>query len=192
DRAASAHRGRRPRPADRYGGGCAPPPYPGHLEHHRSGLRRGAGAVRHGAGAPGTAGRRVSGGCGRSGLARPTPGLGRGGGDAPARQRGVNVRIDVVTIFPDYLAPLDLSLPGKARERGLLDLHVHDLRTYTRDRHRSVDDTPYGGGAGMVMRPEPWGAAIDAIAPGPQAPRLSVPTPSGVPFGQHDEGRVAP
>ena len=101
------------------------------------------------------------------------------------------MRIDVVTIFPDYLAPLDLSLPGKARERGLLDLHVHDLRTYTRDRHRSVDDTPYGGGAGMVMRPEPWGAAIDAIAPGPQAPRMIVPTPSGVPFGQHDARRLA-
>ncbi len=73
------------------------------------------------------------------------------------------MRIDVVTIFPDYLAPLDLSLPGKARDKGLLDLEVHDLRQWTTDRHRTVDDTPYGGGAGMVMRPEPWGRAFDAL-----------------------------
>jgi len=92
------------------------------------------------------------------------------------------VRIDVVTIFPDYLAPLELSLPGKARENGLLDLHVHDLRQFTQDRHRTVDDTPYGGGAGMVMKPEPWGDALDAIAP--DAAVLVVPTPSGVPFTQ--------
>ena len=64
------------------------------------------------------------------------------------------MRVDVVTIFPDYLRPLDLSLPGKARARGLLDLRVHDLRRWTTDRHHTVDDTPYGGGAGMVMRPE--------------------------------------
>ena len=64
--------------------------------------------------------------------------------------------IDVVTIFPDYLAPLDLSLIGTARRKGLIDLRVHDLRDFTHDRHRTVDDTPYGGGAGMVMRPEPW------------------------------------
>ena len=74
------------------------------------------------------------------------------------------MRIDVVTIFPDYLAPLELSLPGKARDKGLLDIEVHDLRQWTDDRHRTVDDTPYGGGAGMVMKPEPWGQALDAVA----------------------------
>jgi tRNA (guanine37-N1)-methyltransferase len=98
------------------------------------------------------------------------------------------VRIDVITIFPEYLAPLGLSLPGKARDKGLLDLHVHDLRDWAHDRHRTVDDTPYGGGAGMVMRPEPWGEALDQVAPsaGPGQPRptLVVPTPSGVPFTQ--------
>ena len=73
------------------------------------------------------------------------------------------MRIDIVTIFPDYLAPLELSLIGKARAQGLLDVRVHDLREHTHDRHRTVDDTPYGGGAGMVMRPEPWGEALDAI-----------------------------
>ena len=60
------------------------------------------------------------------------------------------MRYDVVTIFPEYLEPLKLSLLGKAREKGLVDLHLHDLREYTFDRHRTVDDTPYGGGAGMV------------------------------------------
>jgi tRNA (guanine37-N1)-methyltransferase len=98
------------------------------------------------------------------------------------------VRVDVVTIFPEYLAPLTLSLPGKARDKGLLDLHVHDLRDWTHDRHRTVDDTPYGGGAGMVMKPEPWGEALDELAPdGGRAgsrPTLVVPTPSGVPFTQ--------
>ncbi|HZC26833.1 MAG TPA: tRNA (guanosine(37)-N1)-methyltransferase TrmD [Actinopolymorphaceae bacterium] len=95
------------------------------------------------------------------------------------------MRLDIVSIFPDYLAPLRLSLVGKAVESGLLDLRVHDLRDFTHDRHRTVDDTPAGGGAGMVMRPEPWGEALDAIAPtgGPQ-PRLVVPTPAGVPFTQ--------
>lgn len=75
------------------------------------------------------------------------------------------MRIDVVTIFPEYLGPLDLSLIGKARASGLLDMHVHDLRAWTHDVHRTVDDTPYGGGPGMVMRPEPWGAALDALVP---------------------------
>jgi tRNA (guanine37-N1)-methyltransferase len=96
------------------------------------------------------------------------------------------VRIDIVSIFPDYLAPLELSLVGKASRAGLLDIAVHDLRRWTRDRHRTVDDTPYGGGAGMVMRPEPWGAALDAIAApvGPSQPRLVVPTPAGRRFEQ--------
>ena len=75
------------------------------------------------------------------------------------------MRIDVISIFPEYLAPLGLSLAGKAQESGLLDVHVHDLRDWTHDRHRTVDDTPYGGGAGMVMKPEPWGEALDAVVP---------------------------
>lgn len=74
------------------------------------------------------------------------------------------MRVDIVSIFPEYFAPLDLSLIGKARAGGVLDLRVHDLRTWTYDVHRTVDDTPYGGGPGMVMRPEPWGEALDALA----------------------------
>ena len=98
------------------------------------------------------------------------------------------MRIDVVTIFPEYLAPLGLSLAGKAQASGLLDVRVHDLRDWTHDRHRTVDDTPYGGGAGMVMKPEPWGDALDALlatsAPASSRPTLVVPTPSGEPFTQ--------
>jgi len=92
------------------------------------------------------------------------------------------VRIDVVTIFPEWFSSLDVSLTGKARASGLVDISVHDLRAWTHDRHRTVDDTPYGGGAGMVMRPEPWGEALDSLLPpGPVAerPTLVVPTPSG-------------
>jgi tRNA (guanine37-N1)-methyltransferase len=92
------------------------------------------------------------------------------------------VRIDVLTIFPDYLAPLSLSLPGKARDRGLLDLRVHDLRSWTTDRHHTFDDTPYGGGAGMVMKPGPWGAALDEVAG--DGPTIVFTTPSGQPFTQ--------
>ena len=73
-------------------------------------------------------------------------------------------RFDVITIFPDYLAPLNLSLIGKAKTSGLIEIGIHDLRAQTTDVHGSVDDTPYGGGAGMVMSPEPWGMAIDAVA----------------------------
>jgi tRNA (guanine37-N1)-methyltransferase len=96
------------------------------------------------------------------------------------------VRIDVVSIFPDYLAPLRLSLVGKAVDTGQVQLGVHDLRAHTRDRHRTVDDTPYGGGPGMVMRPEPWGEALDALLDSDpsQRPRLVIPTPSGRPFTQ--------
>jgi tRNA (guanine37-N1)-methyltransferase len=99
------------------------------------------------------------------------------------------MRIDVVTIFPAYLAPLELSLPGKARERGLLDVRVHDLRDWTHDRHRTVDDTPYGGGPGMVMKPEPWGEALEQVAP--DNATLVVPTPSGRPFTQADAEDLA-
>jgi tRNA (guanine37-N1)-methyltransferase len=73
------------------------------------------------------------------------------------------VRIDIVTIFPEFFSVLDVSLLGRARQSGLIELGVHDLREYTHDRHRTVDDTPYGGGAGMVMKPEPWGEAFDDI-----------------------------
>jgi tRNA (guanine37-N1)-methyltransferase len=99
----------------------------------------------------------------------------------------VTVRVDIISIFPDYLAPLRLSLVGKALDSGTLDLRVHDLREHTHDRHRTVDDTPYGGGPGMVMKPEPWGEALDALladaGPDP-TPRLVVPTPSGRRFTQ--------
>ncbi|PWR07892.1 tRNA (guanosine(37)-N1)-methyltransferase TrmD [Micromonospora acroterricola] len=95
------------------------------------------------------------------------------------------MRVDIVSIFPDYFTPLDLSLIGRARANDVLQLAVHDLRTWTHDVHRTVDDTPYGGGPGMVMRPEPWGEALDALAPaGAPPPRLLVPSPAGVPFTQ--------
>lgn len=105
------------------------------------------------------------------------------------------MRIDVVTIFPDYLAPLELSLIGKARRAGLLDVHVHELRAFTHDRHRTVDDTPFGGGAGMVMTPQPWAAALDHIAaqatPGMPPPHLVVPGPGGARFDQATARRLA-
>jgi tRNA (guanine37-N1)-methyltransferase len=95
------------------------------------------------------------------------------------------MRIDLVSIFPDYFGPLSLSLVGKAVAAGIVSLDVHDLRDWTHDRHRTVDDTPYGGGAGMVMKPEPWGEALDALVPdGGPAPLLVVPTPAGVRFSQ--------
>ena len=110
------------------------------------------------------------------------------------------MRYDVVTIFPEYLEPLKLSLLGKAREKGLVDLHLHDLREYTFDRHRTVDDTPYGGGAGMVMKAEPWGLALDEVlaasplkavegenpdaAEADTRPLLIVPSPAGAVFDQ--------
>ncbi|MBX9245363.1 tRNA (guanosine(37)-N1)-methyltransferase TrmD [Actinotalea ferrariae] len=114
------------------------------------------------------------------------------------------MRVDVVTIFPEYLSPLDLSLVGKARAAGLLDLRVHDLRSWTTDRHRTVDDSPLGGGAGMVMRPDVWGLAVDDVlgldagadhAAGPGAGsggvELVVPTPSGEVFTQRTAERLA-
>ncbi|MGA7203654.1 MAG: tRNA (guanosine(37)-N1)-methyltransferase TrmD [Specibacter sp.] len=100
------------------------------------------------------------------------------------------MRLDVVSIFPEYLDPLELSLIGKARTEGLLELNVHDLRAYTADRHRTVDDTPYGGGAGMVMKPEPWAQALTEIAEASPAtalgrkPTLIVPSPAGEVFNQ--------
>src|SRR5580692_6698793 len=115
------------------------------------------------------------------------------------------MRIDIVTIFPDYFGPIDadgqvgpsgplgVSLIGKAGARGDIDFRVHDLRRWTTDVHHAVDDSPFGGGPGMVMKPDVWGAALDTIlaeatptsAPGDPTPaRLVVPAPSGVPFTQ--------
>lgn len=114
------------------------------------------------------------------------------------------MRIDVVTIFPEFFDVLDISLLGKARQTGLLEFRAHHLRDFTHDRHRTVDDTPYGGGAGMVMKPEPWGEALDAVlapagseaaatpdAPGPGAgpsaaatPVVIFPSPAGTVFTQ--------
>jgi tRNA (guanine37-N1)-methyltransferase len=97
------------------------------------------------------------------------------------------MRIDVITIFPGYLAALREALVGKAIEAGRVELGVHDLRDWTHDVHKAVDDAPYGGGPGMVMRPGVWGEALDEVcarpADGP-APRLVVPTPAGRPFTQ--------
>lgn len=95
------------------------------------------------------------------------------------------MRIDVVSIFPTIFDALEVSLLGKARQSGLLDIAVHDLREYTHDRHRTVDDTPYGGGAGMVMKPEPWGEALDALTrDATEPPTIIFPSPAGERFTQ--------
>ncbi len=96
------------------------------------------------------------------------------------------MRIDVVTIFPSFFDVLEVSLLGKARSSGILDVRVHDLRDFAHDRHRTVDDTPYGGGAGMVMKPEPWGEALDAIAASAagERPTFVFPSPAGERFTQ--------
>ena len=97
------------------------------------------------------------------------------------------MRIDIVSIFPQFFDVLQLSLMGKAKETGLLNLQVHDLRDATHDRHRTVDDTPTGGGAGMVMKPEPWGEMLDAILDqaAPQTePLIIFPSPAGEVFTQ--------
>ncbi|MSO32817.1 MAG: tRNA (guanosine(37)-N1)-methyltransferase TrmD [Candidatus Nanopelagicaceae bacterium] len=89
------------------------------------------------------------------------------------------MKIDLISIFPEYFAPLKLSLIGKAEEEGLLNIEVHDLRDFTSDIHRTVDDTPYGGGAGMVMKAQPWGDATDVIIENDPQVIVIVPTPSG-------------
>ena len=99
------------------------------------------------------------------------------------------MRIDIVTIFPEFFSVLDVSLLGRARQSGLIELGIHDLRDFAFDRHRTVDDTPYGGGAGMVMKPEPWGEALDSIlsageAHGADAPVVIFPSPAGELFTQ--------
>ncbi len=92
------------------------------------------------------------------------------------------MRFDIVTIFPEFFGVLDVSLLGRARQSGLITVGVHDLRAFTHDRHRTVDDTPYGGGAGMVMKPEPWGEALDSVLT--ESSVLIVPSPAGHPFTQ--------
>jgi len=92
------------------------------------------------------------------------------------------VRIDIVTIFPEFFGVLDISLLGKARQSGMIELGVHNLRDFTHDRHRTVDDTPYGGGAGMVMKPEPWGEAFDQILD--EDAVVIFPSPAGERFTQ--------
>jgi tRNA (guanine37-N1)-methyltransferase len=94
------------------------------------------------------------------------------------------VRIDAITIFPDYFNALDLSLLGKAREKNLIDLHVRDLREFTFDKHKTVDDSPYGGGAGMLMKPEPWGLAFDEILPADGNCTVIFTSPAGEQFKQ--------
>lgn len=92
------------------------------------------------------------------------------------------MKIDAITIFPEYFAPLQLSLIGKAQERGILNVTIHNLRDFTSDNHHTVDDTPYGGGAGMVMKPEIWGDALDPLIT-PQSD-LIILTPAGKRFNQ--------
>ncbi|MHB1235611.1 MAG: tRNA (guanosine(37)-N1)-methyltransferase TrmD [Microbacteriaceae bacterium] len=106
------------------------------------------------------------------------------------------MRIDIVTIFPEFFSVLDVSLLGRARQSGLIQLAVHDLRDFTYDRHRTVDDTPYGGGAGMVMKPEPWGEALDSVlysaeAQKAPAPVVVFPSPAGELFTQAVAGELA-
>ncbi|MFT4042031.1 MAG: tRNA (guanosine(37)-N1)-methyltransferase TrmD [Gordonia sp. (in: high G+C Gram-positive bacteria)] len=97
------------------------------------------------------------------------------------------MRIDIVSIFPEYLEPLRIALLGKAIEKKAIELSVHDLRAWTHDVHRAVDDSPYGGGPGMVMKPEVWGPCLDEVCP--DGALLVVPTPAGVPFRQETATR---
>jgi tRNA (guanine37-N1)-methyltransferase len=102
-----------------------------------------------------------------------------------------DVRCDIVTIFPEFFdSPLATGLLGKAVERGLLDVRRHDLRDWTHDRHRTVDDTPFGGGAGMVMRPEPWFEALDDLLAGGPAHVILL-APDGRRFDQRTAARLA-
>jgi tRNA (guanine37-N1)-methyltransferase len=101
------------------------------------------------------------------------------------------MRIDIITIFPEYFAPLDVSLIGKAARRGDITFAVHDLRAWTYDVHHTVDDSPFGGGPGMVMKPEPWGKALDAVTGQRGDPLLVIPTPAGVSFTQQHAARYS-
>lgn len=101
------------------------------------------------------------------------------------------MRIDIITIFPEYFGPLGVSLIGKAAQRGDIVFRLHDLRAWAGGPHHAVDDTPYGGGPGMVMRPEPWGEALDAVLAAAGPARLVVPSPSGTPFTQRTAAEYA-
>ncbi len=94
------------------------------------------------------------------------------------------MRIDAISIFPEYFKALDISLLGKAREKEIIDLNVHDLRDFTHDKHKTVDDSPYGGGAGMLMKPEPWGEAFDDILPADGNVTIIFTSPAGEQFKQ--------
>lgn len=94
------------------------------------------------------------------------------------------MKIDAVSIFPDYFKVLELSLLGKAQDSGLIAFSAHDLRNWTHDRHKTVDDSPYGGGAGMVMKPEPWGEAFDELLRSNTSPVVIFTSPAGIPFTQ--------
>lgn len=94
------------------------------------------------------------------------------------------MRIDAISIFPEYFKALDISLLGKAREKEIIDLRVHDLRNFTHDKHKTVDDSPYGGGAGMLMKPEPWGEAFDEILPADGNVTIIFTSPAGEQFKQ--------
>lgn len=101
------------------------------------------------------------------------------------------MRIDAISIFPDYFKALDLSLLGKAREKNLIDLRVRDLRDFTFDKHKTVDDSPYGGGAGMLMKPEPWGLAFDEILPEDGNCTVIFTSPAGEQFKQSTAHELA-
>ena len=103
------------------------------------------------------------------------------------------MRLDYLTIFPEFFDVLSISLLGKAVDNGIIDIHAHDLRTWTHDRRRTVDDTPCGGGAGMVMKPDPWGEAFDDLLGSDPDPSVHVviPTPSGTPFRQDDAAQLS-
>ena len=94
------------------------------------------------------------------------------------------MKIDAISIFPDYFQALDLSLLGKARDKSIIEFQAHDLRTWTHDKHRTVDDSPYGGGAGMLMKPEPWGEAFDEILPADGNVTIIFTSPAGEQFKQ--------
>ena len=94
------------------------------------------------------------------------------------------MRIDAISIFPEYFKALDISLLGEAREKEIIDLRVHDLRDFTHDKHKTVDDSPYGGGAGMLMKPEPWGEAFDEILPADGNVTIIFTSPAGEQFKQ--------
>ena len=93
------------------------------------------------------------------------------------------MKIDAISIFPEFFGVLEISLLGKAQEAGLMSFEAHNLRDFTHDRHKTVDDTPYGGGAGMLMKPEPWGEAFDQII-GKDRPVVVFTSPAGKPFNQ--------